>query len=229
MIYMFGYQNYAKEISKAISKEHEITVIAQYKKEIEFALKDGHEIFQLDFDSEDFDEIEFGFDEYNDTIFVCSDDDIVNIFLTITIRAKNPNLNIVAITQAIENEHKLKIAGATKVISVESMSARLIFNIMQKPAMSEIFNEIVFSTDNDIKVAEIDIPKGSFLDGVHINDIDLKSSHNVLLFSIVDYKVNQNFAFHTGRFNQIIDVGDKLVIIGLSNDVQNLKNDLGVI
>ena len=50
-----------------------------------------------------------------------------------------------AITQAIENEHKLKIAGATKVISVESMSARLIFNIMQKPAMSEIFNEIVFT------------------------------------------------------------------------------------
>jgi len=49
------------------------------------------------------------------------------------------------------------------------------------------------------------------------------------LFSIVDYEVNQNFAFHTGRFNQIIDVGDKLVIIGLSNDVQNLKNDLGVI
>jgi voltage-gated potassium channel len=225
MIYIFSYQDYAREIALSLRPTHEITVIAQTNKETDRALDDGFEIFKLNFDSEDFDEINFGFDPHNDIVFVADEDDVINIFLTITLRAKNDTLNIVSLNRARENEHKLKVAGATKVISVDSMSARLIFNILQKPAVSEILDEIVFA-QNDIKVSEVLIEEGTFLNGLHIRDLELKKKYNIILFGIVDIMLKEHFMFNHAEFEQIVDAGDKLVVIGLEQDINRLKEDL---
>ena len=223
MNYVFGYENYGSEIAQSLrTRGKELLVIEQDKNHLELAKSENFNTLFVDFNSDNFHGITF---EDNDYFFVATDDDTINIFLTITLRSMNENITIVALSKQHENEHKLKIAGADRVIAVDAMSARMIFNLLEKPAVSEIFHEIVFA-DNEIRVAEIRVPENSFLSNTHVSDLSIKKDYNLLLFGILDKELNQNFLFTSKGFHQIIDNGDILIVIGYIHEIEIFKKDL---
>ena len=223
MNYIFGYENYGSEIAKSLrNKGKNVLVVEENKEKIELANGDAFDTINVDFNSDTFDGITYKDDDY---FFVATDDDIINIFLTITLRSFHEKITIIALSKQHENEHKLKIAGADRVIAVDAISARIIFNLLEKPAVSEIFHDIVFA-DNEIRVAEIVIPEGSFLSDTHVSDLNIKINYNLLLFGILDKNLNQHFLFTSKGFHQIIDNGDILIVIGYIQDIERFKSDL---
>ena len=223
MNYVFGFENYGSEIAKSLQhKKKDVLVIEDNKEHLESAKNLGFNTQFVDFNSDKFDGITFNSDDY---FFVATDDDTINIFLTITLRSFHENITIIALSKHHENEHKLQVAGANRVIAVDAMSARMLFNLLEKPAVSEIFHEIVFA-DNEIRVSEIVIPEGSFLSDTHVSDLDIKTNYNLLLFGILDKELNQNFLFTTQGFHQMIDNGDTLIVIGYIHDIERFKKDL---
>ncbi|NPA82543.1 MAG: TrkA family potassium uptake protein [Epsilonproteobacteria bacterium] len=223
-ILLIGYGRYGEKIARFFNKEN-LYIVEINEKNLQRARHDKFEKIFL---------IEVGDDETLlqilsqkkfDYIFCALDNEEENVFFTITIKTFEKNIKIIAICESKESERKLKLAGADKVIDTMEGSASKIFHLIEKPAVMEAIEEILFE-DEDIDIREVEIPKNSFLEGKYIKDIDLKKDYNLILIGIIDKERGNNFVFITKGINHKIDAEDILLIIGYKEDIKRFIRDL---
>jgi len=102
-----------------------------------------------------------------------------NLFLVLTLKTLFLGANIIAISNSFENARKLKYAGATNVIDLYEATSRRFVNILTKPAVTKAVDEIIYK-ENDLKMAEIVLPKESRLDKTMLSEFDFRS-HGIVL------------------------------------------------
>lgn len=94
--------------------------------------------------------------------------DAGNVYITLSARALNPKLFIVARAATAEAEHKLLIAGANRVISPYIMGGRGMAATALRPAVMELMDLLVHSEELDIWLEERTVTAGSPLDQVSL-------------------------------------------------------------
>ncbi len=100
---------------------------------------------------------------------VCAvDSDAINVYITLTARALNPKLSIVARASAPESVDKLLRAGADRVISPYEMSGRRMAYLALQPSVVEFFDMVTVAPD--LRLEEIVIRPNSPLDGKTIGE-----------------------------------------------------------
>ena len=167
-----------------------------------------------------------GVDRKINALFVLLDDDASNVFLVISARALAPDLPIVSISETDETVQRLYAAGATKVIDPYRISGYKIYEIMHRPLIAEILERTVFGRDVDLEVAEIPVRAGSFLDGQYLDQLSLGSRYNLVVLGVVDRFYGDQLIFATEPKRHRIDASDILVVIGPSDVLQKLREDL---
>ncbi len=223
-ILLIGYGRYGEKIAKFFEKK-DIYIIEISQKNLQRARQDGFEKLFL-IELEDDEALNHILSQKNFShIFCALDDEEENVFFTITIKSFDKKVKIVAICESKESERKLKLAGADKVIDTMEGSASKIFHLIEKPAVMEAIEEILFE-DEDIDIREIEIPPNSFLEKKHIKDINLKKLYNLILIGLIDKERGDSFVFITKGINHKIDAGDILVIIGYKEDIKRFIKDL---
>ncbi len=223
-ILLIGYGRYGEKIAKFFEKK-DIYIIEISQKNLQRARQDGFEKLFL-IELEDDESLNHILSQKNFShIFCALDDEEENVFFTITIKSFDKKVKIVAICESKESERKLKLAGADKVIDTMEGSASKIFHLIEKPAVMEAIEEILFE-DEDIDIREIEIPPNSFLEKKHIKDINLKKLYNLILIGLIDKERGDSFVFITKGINHKIDAGDILVIIGYKEDIKRFIKDL---
>ena len=219
-ILLIGYGRYGEKIANFFDEnEGNLYILETEEKNIQRARQNGWDkLFLIDIDNDDalLDILE---KENFSYVFCATDDEEKNVYFTITLKSLKPNLKIISICESKESERKLKLAGALRVIDTMEGSANKIFHLIEKPAVMEAIEEILFTSD-DIDIKEIEIPKISFLDGKYIKDIDLKKDFNLILIGIIDKEQGDNFVFITKGINHKLDAEDILVIIGYNDDIK---------
>ncbi|NOX57480.1 MAG: potassium channel protein [Planctomycetes bacterium] len=94
---------------------------------------------------------------------VCSaKDDAQNIVMTLTARELNPGINIVSRAGEEDSIHKLRRAGATRVVAPELIGGQDIASMLTKPHLAD-FLENSRAHDSDFALSEIEIQPGSTL------------------------------------------------------------------
>ena len=227
-ILLFGFGRYGEQIAKNLASDgHHVAIAASNKEELKTASKDGFEelyVVDIQNDAQLTDIVlDYGFTH----IFCAFDDEEKNIYLTITFKSLFRHINIIALCESKETERKLRLAGATRVIDTMVAAANRLYYIVEKPAVAEAIDEILFR-DKSIIFEEIEIPEGSFLDGVNIKDIAFSKKYKIIVIGLVDKELGNRFIFVTRGINHKIDAGDVLVVVGKKEDIENFKKLLGV-
>ncbi len=222
---VFGYKRLALEVISRLDKEtFHLVVVDHDPKQLELAREIGLETFCIDFRSDD-DLKSIGIGSYINTLFCFFDQDSDNVFLTLSARALDKDLNIIAIVESPESAGKLLAAGANKIIDPYEICGRKIYDILKRPDITDIFDHTVFGR-HDLHLAEVVIPNNSFLVDVHASQLELSAKYNLILIGIVNKQISEELHFVVEEVDRRLNVGDILVILGPSREIRIFKKDV---
>jgi voltage-gated potassium channel len=137
--------------------------------------------------------------------------DADNVYITLSARTLNPQLFIVARAVTSEAEHKLRIAGASRVISPYTLGGRHMASWALRPAVMDFLDLLSHSEEHDIWFEEIKITPGSTYDGAYVGEVYLRDEAGLTILAVRQ---------HTGklivnpRADLGLQVGDTLIVIG---------------
>ncbi len=154
-----------------------------------------------------------------------SSDHNANLFVTLSARNLDKKLTIISLASKKSEEQKILLAGANKVINSYEIGAHHIFRMIKKPTVFKTLDKIFLSFDS-IKIAQIEILKNSFLDGVKFKDIDIEKKFNIIVIGVENIRKKGKFIFNTKKINQKVDSNHILVVMGEAKNIEKLKKEL---
>ena len=102
--------------------------------------------------SEDDDLVKAGIDRARG-IIVASDDDGDNLYITLSVKARRPDVIVIARGSSEEAERKLKLAGADRVVTPYTTAGRVMAQLMIKPQVASFLNSLTSSDQPEIALA----------------------------------------------------------------------------
>ncbi|MBT3049065.1 MAG: NAD-binding protein [Candidatus Thiodiazotropha sp.] len=154
-------------------------------------------------------------------IFCLFSDEPSNLFLTLSARALDADLKIIAVCESAASGQRLMAAGATKVIDPYEISGHRVHERIARPYLVEMLESSLFGKHIDI--AEIEIPDHSRLNGAMLNDLGLGSLYNLIIIGVVDLELGRELIFANSGISHRLDGGDILVVIGPEAEISRLK------
>ncbi len=225
-VLLLGFGRYGEQIGvNLINNGYDLFVADSSKESLKKAAADGIEqVFVIDIYSDE--QIsDLILDNGIEKVFCAFEDEEKNVYLTITIKALFRKIEVIALCESKESERKLRLAGADKVIDTMYAAANRLYFVLEKPAVAEAVDHILFK-DPTIVFKEIEVPKGSLLDGVNLNEVDFKNEFNIILLGLVDKELGNKFIFVTRGINHKIDAGDILVVLGRKGELERFEKRL---
>ncbi|MCU7845516.1 MAG: NAD-binding protein [Candidatus Thiodiazotropha sp. (ex Monitilora ramsayi)] len=165
-----------------------------------------------------------GIGKWVKTIFCLFSEEPQNLFVTLSARALDPNLKIICVCESVSSGKKLMTAGATKVIDPYEISGHRVHELIARPYLVEMLENTVFGKHIDI--AEIEIPQTSSLSGTPMDDLKLSKRYNLIVMGVVDLELGRDLIFSSRGVNHSLDCGDLLVVIGPSEEIARLREDV---
>ena len=219
-IVIFSFSKLAVQIAHILhQKNYEIIIIEEDPELVKEANKLGYQVKQISLmDDKNISSLEM--DKNIKAFFCVSDDKNNNLFVTLSVRNLNPNLNIISVSFATQDNKTMLLAGANKIINPYEIGALRIFRLLNKPYILDILDNILFSESN-IEVSEITIQKNSILDGIYLKETNMIEENNLILLGIQDKEIQDKFIFYSNGINHKIDCGDTIVLLGKHKDLQN--------
>lgn len=224
-IAIFGYNPLSFELAKRLDTElHEIVFIDMDAANLDVATEQGFDTAAIDYRSDD-DLREIGIGVTIDSIFCFLPEDSENVFLAISARGIDPELNIIAAVERPESADKLLAAGANKIIDPYKISARKIHQLLMKPEITNLMDHTVFGR-HDLNIAEIEIPPGSCLESIKTSELRLEQRYNLILIGVIDKELGDELHFAIDSTEHMLDAGDVLVILGPARDIRAFNKDI---
>src|SRR5258708_39456625 len=81
--------------------------------------------------------------QYAQVLFVATDQDANNLYITLSARNLNPGLFIIARANEDETLSKLKLAGANRVLSTFTTGGNRIANLALQPTVMDFFDSLI--------------------------------------------------------------------------------------
>ncbi len=224
-IAIFGYNRLSLEaLTRLDVSLYHILMVEMDQKPLRSVVEKNVEWLNIDFRNDD--ELRaLGIGRDVKVIFCFFSDDADNVFLTLSARALDKNLHIISIVENQGAAEKLLAAGANKIIDPYEICGRKIYGLIKKPEMTNILDHTVFGR-HDLNMAEIEIPIESPLKGCLISELALYSKANLILMGLVNKKQSKELYFSLEEEQHKIEIGDILVVMGPSADINVFKKQV---
>lgn len=144
-------------------------------------------------------------------------DDSENVYVTLTAKELNPQIEVVARTNSPDSETKLLRAGADKVVSPASLGGKRMAMFILNPACVEYFDFIV--KNSDFKILEIVINSNSVLVNKKIAEVEFLRNKKITLLAIVRNKQVLNIL----KTEETLQANDILILFGDKKELQQIK------
>lgn len=153
-------------------------------------------------------------------------DDAANVFITLTSRGLNANLNILARGEFPSTERKLRLAGADHVVLPATIGALRMARIVTHPASTDFLdqndgsrtlNELLIQLD--VQLDELHISKGSPLIGGFVKDLEIQGNAT---FIVVALRRADGFTITNPSNTVTVHEGDTVIVIGHRGDLPKL-------
>ena len=146
--------------------------------------------------------------------------DAGNVYITLSARALNPNLFIVARAATAEAEHKLAIAGANRVISPYILGGRSMAGHALRPAVMDFLDVLVHSDDLEMWLEEIAIGPNSILADVPLGDAQLRDTVGITVLAVRRADGHMLVNPHS---EVVLHKGDTLIALGARGDLDRAE------
>jgi len=229
-IVIYDYSSVAKELLLRLGSKFADTILA-VKDEIgyEAAVKDGFHPVLTDL-SNDENLIKIGIGANVSDFFCVSDDDDMNLFVTLSVRAISSEINILARASDADSKKKLMLAGANETIDFNEIGANRAFHLLKRPTALSFLDSILYSDKEELQthgiiVSEIKVTAGAAVDKKTLFELNIKNRYNLIVLGVLDNQISKRFVFNVNSFNHEIDAGDVLVVIGKSDEIERFRSE----
>lgn len=124
----------------------------------------------------------------------CLGDDRENLFATISAHRLNPDARIVTRGDDPRSEAKLLMAGASRVIYINSLGGRHMAAELVRPQITNFLSLLFAHPERDHDIDKLRVPSDSPLIGKTLEDIDLRRHTNALIIAIIDSDGRNHFS-----------------------------------
>ncbi|MCE5198162.1 MAG: NAD-binding protein [Armatimonadota bacterium] len=147
-----------------------------------------------------------------------SDED--NVFITLSARAINPSLFIVARSIQEGNEDKLKMAGADRVMSPYVMGGRRMASAVLRPNVYDFLELAMHTDDIQMLIEEMCIGRGSRLIGKSLAASGLKKETGVTVIAIT--RASGKMVANPGP-DELLHEGDVMIVLGVPDQLSRAE------
>ena len=146
--------------------------------------------------------------------------DAENVYTVLTARGMRPDLFIIARMEADDAEHKLRRAGADRVISPYNIGATHIVQTALRPAVVDFVQLATGSDRLDLSMEQVHIGERSSLAGKTLVDAGIRQTFRVIVVGI--RRAGGAMEFNPEP-DALIRGGDELVVLGRTENVKALE------
>ncbi len=172
------------------------------------------------------------------TLVCATNDDVKNVFITVSSRRMYEGLRIIASAGSREVARKLTLAGANHVVSHSQIVGHMAAEYIGRPVAFEAINNILRG-ERDVMLEALRVDRETPICGKKISEIDF-SRRKLLLFGIITsrewnvedvqnlYPLEDEFCFIFKPGPDFrIEPGDLLIIFGYEPSLVHLRRELG--
>jgi voltage-gated potassium channel len=159
------------------------------------------------------------------TVVVTLPTDAENVFITLTARNLNPDLQIIARGELLATEKKLIQAGADRVVLPAAAAAVRMAAMITRPSTLELIELVAGSRVTEMQIDELTIPSESRLVGATVRDSQTRSRHGLLIVGIRHAGGDLVFNPDAGIAFQ---GGDTVIVMGQVADIERFRREYGI-
>lgn len=234
-IIICGFGRVGQEIAKNFEKDQQaFIVIDTNEKNISLA-KEKRYLYIQDDASKNSVLINAGINSGASAIISATGNDVSNVYITLTSRFLNPDINIIARSNRDDNEKKLYQAGANTVIQPFEIAGLLAAEYVGQPVAFEAILGIL-QEQKQILMETLVVFPNSFLEKQQIGSIDFKKRKLTLVGVISDnkthlkrrnrYKVkNQHFYFNPEAHFEL-QANDMIIVLGRKYSIEHFQDKI---
>lgn len=154
-------------------------------------------------------------------LIVCTGDDSLNLFIVLSARALNGDLFIVTRSIDAENEAKMRLAGANRVVSPYHIGGKHMANIIVRPQVTDFFDVVTLDGGIELWVEELRIEEGSELDGKTVGEADIRRQTGVTMVALLRGGGKSAMIPHA---DTRLAVGDELIVLGTREQLAAMES-----
>jgi voltage-gated potassium channel len=146
--------------------------------------------------------------------------DAENVYTVLTARVMRPDLFIIARVESDDAEHKLRRAGADRVISPYHIGAAHMVQTALRPAVVDFVQLATSSGHLELSMEQVRVPPASPLVGKSLVESGIRQKFGVIIVAIK--RADSAMAFNPPP-DAVIRSGDELVVLGGADSVKALE------
>jgi len=161
-------------------------------------------------------------------VLALTDSDMHNIYICLNIRSFSQEVFLISRTIDHNSYKKLKLAGANYLISPYITAGLFASKIIEQPIAIEAINDILNGKRNAM-CDQVEVVRGSFLEGKRVGEIDFKA-YKIVLLGVVRIDPGARLEGQRRRFyfnpedDFLLQVEDVLVVVGYNISINNFKS-----
>jgi voltage-gated potassium channel len=150
--------------------------------------------------------------------------DTDNLFVTITARALNPQLAIVARANDDDSAAKLYRAGADHVVSPQRIGGVRMASMLLRPGVMSLVDVMTRGGAPRLSIEDLPVEPESGLAGHTLSELEIPQRTGGLVVAIrkEQPQVGQRFLFNPNAGTRV-EAGDTLIVMGEQDQVQRLR------
>jgi len=219
-----GYGRVGQTVCREFKSRGRKTVVIDNNPDASDLLKQNEELYILDDATQDEVLVKAGIAEAKALISTLAEE-AQNVYLTLSARQMNPDLLIIVRADSKEAERKLYRAGATRVICPHEIGGMRMAMSTIRPNLVDFMKIIPHGSDLGLSIEEVNVRRGSKVDGVKLIDSNIRSELDLMVVGIK--KENRDMIINPPA-ETVIEGGDILIVIGLNEKLSKLDQHVGV-
>jgi voltage-gated potassium channel len=153
------------------------------------------------------------------------DTDASSLFVTLTARALNPELVIIARSRVDDTEQKLLRAGADRVVNPQRIGGNRIAAFALQPHVTDFLDVAMHDDEVEFRLEQVVVHEGSPLAGSSVREARLHEGDGALLLAL---RQADRGVFRTNPSPEaVVKPGDVVIVIGTADQIDAVRRAAG--
>jgi voltage-gated potassium channel len=214
-----GFGRVGRRVAEEFRHEGAQFVVLDFSPEAVAAAHEEHVLF-IEGNGTDDDDLQRAGLPHARGLVAASDDDADNLYITLSARAANPDLLIVARASNEDASKKLRLAGADRIVQPYQAAGRVMASLMLRPQVTAFVDVVTSASGVDLRFEEIEVTRACGQGGKSIRELDIRRETGALIVALR----KQDGTFDTTpRPEAMLDVGDVLIAAGTEEELRALE------
>ena len=154
------------------------------------------------------------------TLVTALGSDAENVFITLTARNMNPDIQIISRAESESTERKLLQAGANQVVMPTIVGARMMSRMITHPTTADLIDLLSQSGFEDLEMEEIVLDETGKIVGSTIAETEAHRKHKLLIVAVK--RAGGELVFNPIASHVFLE-GDTAIVMGHAKDIDRFR------